>query len=185
MSYTTISIEKLNRMIEAGEPVEMIDVRTPAEFQSLHIRGTRNLPLATLDPKLVMQTRRCDSNHPLYIVCKSGSRSEMACRQFTEHGFSNVVSVSGGTMRWAAEGLPVNRGKRKVISVDRQMRIVAGSLALLGVVLGFYNSAYFYLSGFIGAGLIFAGITDKCPMMKALSMMPWNQASDCDSCTSE
>ena len=95
----------------------------------------------------------------------------------------DVASVEGGTSAWDADGLPVVRG-RKSMSLERQVRIAAGTLVLSGVVLGFaIHPGFFGLSGFVGAGLIFAGITDTCAMGMMIAKMPWNRvnvAAKCD-----
>ncbi len=175
MSLRTIHASKLHEMCSSGEHVDLIDVRTPAEFQELHATIARNQPLESLKPKEVIQQRNGSATKPLYVICRSGSRAEMACKIFVEHGFENIVSVEGGTLAWHAQGLPVNSG-RKVIPVDRQMRIVAGSLVVLGAAAGyFYHPAFIGLAAFVGCGLVFAGVTNICPMLNMLSRMPWNQ----------
>jgi rhodanese-related sulfurtransferase len=99
----------------------------------------------------------------------------MACARLQAAGQANVVNVEGGTLAWAEAGLPVVRGP-KAISLERQVRIAAGSLVLLGAVLGwFVHPAFVGLSAFIGAGLVFAGVTDTCGMALLLARMPWNQ----------
>ncbi len=182
MSIRTIRAVELHELCQAGQCVELIDVRTPAEFQSLHATIARNAPLDRLQPKTIMGERNGNAEQPLYVICRSGSRGEMACQKFIDLGFTNVINVVGGTSAWEAAGLPVNRGRRSIISVDRQMRIVAGSLVLLGVLLTYVHPAGIALSAFVGCGLVFAGVTNICPMMNALSRMPWNQASPCEPC---
>ncbi len=152
--------------------VDLIDVRTPAEFRDTHATIARNVPLDSLDPKALMAAR--DSQKALYVICKSGGRSAQACKKFYDAGFENVIDVEGGTNAWVAAGLPVIRGK-KAMSIDRQMRIVAGSLVCLGVLLSYLHPYFVGLAAFVGAGLIFAGVTDICPMMNLLARMPWNQ----------
>lgn len=155
--------------------VDIIDVRTPVEFREVHAETARNIPLDSLDPQAVMEQRNGTANQPLYVICRSGSRSSKACQKFIDAGYQNVVSVDGGTQAWEAAGLPVVRGK-KAISLERQVRIAAGFLVLLGAVLGFFVHPYFIaLSAFVGAGLMFAGITDTCGMGMVLAKMPWNQ----------
>ena len=89
----------------------------------------------------------------------------MVAGHFLAAGFSNVLVVEGGTRAWIDAGLPVVTGKRRAISIERQVRIGAGSLVLLGAILGAVaNPLFFVLSAFVGAGLIFAGITDWCGM---------------------
>ena len=157
---------------------DVIDVRTPAEFQAVHATGARNFPLDSLDPAAVMKSRNDASGEPLYVICKSGGRSAKACEKFVQAGFGNVVNVTGGTDAWDAAGLPVERSGRKVMSLDRQVRIAAGSLVLIGAVLGWQvDRVWIGLSAFVGAGLVFAGLTDTCGMGMLLSKMPWNQVS--------
>ena len=99
----------------------------------------------------------------------------MAAKKFIDAGITNVVSVEGGTLAWEAAGLPVARGK-KTISLERQVRIAAGFLVLTGAVLGYLvNPNFIGISAFVGAGLMFAGITDTCGMGMMLAKMPWNQ----------
>ena len=120
--------------------------------------------------------QRIDSE-PLYVICKSGGRSRQACEKFIKAGFTNVVNVEGGTTACIEAGLPVVRGK-KAISLERQVRIAAGSLVLLGAIGSYaFHPALIWLSAFVGAGLVFAGITDTCGMGMLLARMPWNQCS--------
>jgi rhodanese-related sulfurtransferase len=170
----TVSVNQLSEL-SGQEPIELIDVRTPAEFREVHATIARNVPLESLDPHAVMQARNGSCDKTLYLVCRSGNRSAMACRKFIEAGYANVASVDGGTTAWESTGLPVVKGK-KAMSLERQVRIAAGFLVLLGAVLGFFVHPYFVgLSAFVGAGLMFAGITDTCGMAMMLAKMPWNQ----------
>lgn len=174
----TITPQELLALHSAGEKVELLDVRTPAEFGEVHVAFARNLPLDQLDPQKVMATRNGSADKPLYVVCKSGGRSRMAHDQFHAAGFTNVVDVLGGTQACEAAGLPVVRGAA-VMSLERQVRIAAGALVLVGVALAWFVHPYLIgLSGFVGAGLVFAGITDTCGMGMLLARMPWNQCSD-------
>jgi rhodanese-related sulfurtransferase len=154
------------------EGASLIDVRTPAEFQEVHVRGAWNVPLDRLNAK-EFQGRE----HKLYVICQKGSRGAKACEQLAAGGVVNVVNVEGGTLACVSAGLPVNRGK-KTMSLERQVRIAAGSLVLFGTVLGALVHPYWLgLSGFVGAGLLFAGITDTCGMGLLLARMPCNQIS--------
>lgn len=173
----TISVRRLAELADQGD-LDLIDVRTPAEFRQTHARPARNAPLDALDPDNVMQARNGSADQPLYVICQSGNRSTKACERFVAAGHTNIVNVEGGTSAWDRAGLPVVRGK-KTISLERQVRIAAGFLVLLGSVLGFFVHPYFIgLSAFVGAGLIFAGVTDTCGMAMALAKMPWNQVRD-------
>ncbi len=178
----TISPEQLAQRRQQNEAVELIDVRTPVEFREVHVDFARSVPLDTLDPQAVMESRHGASDEPLYVICRGGSRGGKACEKFVARGYDNVVNVEGGTLAWDAAGLPVRRGK-KAISLERQVRIAAGFLVVLGALLGFFVNSYFvFLSAFVGAGLMFAGITDTCGMGMMLAKMPWNRVSlECDS----
>ena len=181
MTIKTISPRELQELKTAGRAVELIDVRTPMEFREVHADFAVNVPLDVLDPAKVVQNRHAPAEMPLYLVCRSGGRGKQACEKFIAAGFPNVVNVEGGTLAWIEAGLPVVRGKR-VVSLERQVRIAAGSLVLLGILLGrFVHPAFYGLSAIVGAGLVFAGITDTCGMGLLLAKMPWNRGeSKCD-----
>jgi rhodanese-related sulfurtransferase len=177
MSVTTISPQRLSEMCQSGK-IDLLDVRTPVEFQELHAKYARNVPLDRLDPAAVMQARNGSKDEPVYFICRSGSRGRKACEKFGAAGFANVINVEGGTLAWAECGLPVVRGK-KTISLERQVRIAAGSLVVLGAILGWaVHPAFVALSAFVGGGLVFSGITDTCGMGLLLARMPWNQVKN-------
>lgn len=175
MSISTITPQKLEEIRKSGNSVELIDVRTPLEFREIHAQSARNVPLDKLDPQTVMAARNGSQEDPLYFICRTGSRGKKACEKFLAAGFDNVVNVEGGTLAWEETGLPVVYGK-KAISLERQVRIAAGSLVLLGILLAWLvHPVFLGISAFVGAGLIFAGITDTCGMAMLLAKMPWNQ----------
>jgi rhodanese-related sulfurtransferase len=173
----TITPQELAQLRKAsGERVELMDVRTPVEFREVHVDFARNVPLDRLDPTAI-RAERNGSDEPLYVICRSGGRGRQACELLAAAGL-NVVNVEGGTAAWDAAGLPVIRG-HEAISLERQVRIAAGFLVLLGAVLARTVHPYFIgLSAFIGAGLMFAGITDTCGMGMILARMPWNQVAN-------
>lgn len=173
MSVSVISPKQLHDRIQSGEQVHLIDVRTPVEFREVHVTVARNAPLESLDCGAVLAAH--PTNAPLYVICRSGSRGKQACEKFAAAGCTNVVNVEGGTMAWDQAGYAVARGK-KAISLERQVRICAGFMALAGGVLAIVLHPYWAgLSAFVGAGLMFAGITDSCGMAMILARMPWNQ----------
>jgi rhodanese-related sulfurtransferase len=177
MSTATISPAALNELSKSGKKIDLIDVRTPVEFREIHVEFARNVPLDQLDPNAVIQARTGSANEPLYVVCRSGSRGQQACDQFQKAGFTNVVNVEGGTLACEKAGVAVVRGQ-KAISLERQVRIAAGSLVLTGVILACFVHPYLIgISAFVGAGLVFAGITDTCGMGMILARMPWNQCA--------
>lgn len=177
MDVLTITPEELQGLRKRGEAVELIDVRTPVEYREVHAEFARLVPLDGLDPRAIMDSRNDKGDQPLYTICRSGSRGRQAVEKFHAAGFRNVVNVEGGTLAWERAGLPVIRGE-KAMSLERQVRIAAGTLVAIGTALGaFVHPAFLGLAGFVGAGLVFAGVTDTCGMGMILARMPWNQAS--------
>ncbi|HJQ79033.1 MAG TPA: rhodanese-like domain-containing protein [Lacipirellulaceae bacterium] len=182
MSASTISPAKLAELCQERDNVELIDVRTPAEFRECHLEIARSVPLDRLDPANLMRSRNGGVT-ALYVVCQSGGRGRQACEKFRKAGFTNVFNVEGGMAACLEAGLTVVRGKT-TISLERQVRIAAGSLVLLGIVLAWLvHPAFVALSAFVGGGLVFAGATDTCGMGMILARMPWNQrANEAASC---
>jgi rhodanese-related sulfurtransferase len=175
MSISTISPLDLSRLCSNGRELELIDVRTPVEYREVHAAAARNVPLDQLDPAALMQARHGATSEPLYMICRSGGRGQLACERFLKAGYTNVINVAGGTQAWEASGLAVVRD-RKVISLERQVRIAAGLLVCLGALLSWLvHPAFVALSAFVGAGLVFSGITNTCGMGLMLARMPWNK----------
>ncbi|MBY0588922.1 rhodanese-like domain-containing protein [bacterium] len=175
----TITPARLASLIDAGHKIVLIDVRTPAEYREMHVPIARLCPLdrLTLDNVQALAPTKTTAD-PVYTICRSGSRGAQACQQLGTAGMTNVINVEGGTLAWEAAGLPVVRGK-KAISLERQVRIAAGTLVLLGSLLGYLvHPVWIGLAGFVGAGLVFAGITDTCGMGMILAGMPWNQVPE-------
>lgn len=173
-TIASIHPQELKTLV-ADSSIILIDVRTPTEFAEVHVQGARNIPLDRLTVEQVRELLP-DQNLPVYMICRSGSRSQKACEQLLSAGFSNIHTVLGGTLACDEAGVPVVRGAVKVMSLERQVRIAAGFLVFLGVILAWLvHPAFMGLSGFVGAGLVFAGITNSCGMGMVIAKMPWNQ----------
>ena len=127
----TISPQQLHEKMQSGEQLHLVDVRTPVEYRQVHVAAARNVPLDRLDAEAVIREAN-GSDQPLYFICQAGSRAAKACEKLQQAGFSNVVNVEGGTKACAQADLPLVHGK-KAISLERQVRIAAGSLVLIGV----------------------------------------------------
>jgi rhodanese-related sulfurtransferase len=177
MSTQLIDPLQMSQLLAAGTNIDFIDVRTPPEYSEVHAQGTRLIPLDSLNAQTILAGRNGAGDRPIYFICKSGARAAKACDKFRAAGFENTFSVTGGTEAWAAAGLPVVRGP-KAVSLERQVRIAAGSLVLLGLVLGYFvHRGFFGVSAFIAAGLIFSGVTNTCGMGMLLAKMPWNRCA--------
>ena len=132
MTGATITPGELDGLRQSGAPVDLIDVRSPVEYREVHAEPARSVPLDRLDPRAVMELRDGPSDRPLYLICRSGSRSRQAVERFHRAGYRAVVNVEGGTLAWERAGLPVVRGT-PTMALERQVRIAAGSLVVLGV----------------------------------------------------
>lgn len=174
-SQESITVHELSSLLGKAEGIRLIDVRTPAEFTEVHAAPAKLLSLDKISGDAVRQLfGPLNDSSPIYVICKSGNRGRQACEKLKNAGL-NLINVEGGTTAWAAAGLPVVRGK-KTISLERQVRIVAGSMVFLGTLLGaLVNPAFLIIPGFVGAGLVFAGVTDTCGMAMILARLPWNQ----------
>jgi rhodanese-related sulfurtransferase len=157
---------------QANRSIPFIDVRTPAEYGSAHAEGASNHPMESIDLKNFSFSK----SEEVHVICQSGGRSMKVCQKLEAAGFEKVVNVEGGTSAWLDANLPSVTGK-KAMSLERQVRIAAGSLVVIGAVLGhFVAPGWFGLSAFVGAGLVFAGVTDTCGMGILIARMPWNRA---------
>lgn len=174
-------------LMAAGKPVELLDVRTPPEFNNAHVPGARLLPLDDLNVEAYLQHH--EPGQPVYVLCQAGPRARKAIEQFERCGCFDGVLVEGGIQAWIDAGLSVNRGKSNMLPLMRQVQIVVGTLSAIGSALALLVSRWFAVVPlFLGCGLLFAGVTGTCGMAILLAKMPWNRSqSQClESClTSE
>jgi rhodanese-related sulfurtransferase len=171
----SISPAQLHQVLSAGNPAELLDVRTPPEFTNAHVPGARLIPLSALNVETFLQ--RHQPGQPVYVLCQSGGRARKAIEQFERYGCSDCVLVEGGTQAWIDAGLPVNRGESKILPLMRQVQIVAGTVSAIGAALALMVSPWFAVVPlFIGSGLLFAGLTGTCGMALLLAKMPWNRS---------
>lgn len=167
-----IDAAALKAAMDRGE-VLLIDVREPAEHAREHIAGATLMPLSTFDAARLP----AHGGKRVVVHCASGKRSAEAARRLEAAGVTNVYNFVGGLPGWRAAGYPVAEDRNAPLPIMRQVQIVAGGLALLGVVLGFaLHSGFFLLSGAIGAGLMLSGITGNCMMANLLLKLPYNRA---------
>ena len=150
----------------------LIDVREPGEFFAEHILGAKLMSLSRFDPTVVPQ----NNNKKIVFQCQSGTRSAQAAQKMFDLGFNEVFHLRGGLPTWKAAGYPTKVNKNAPISMFRQVQIVAGSLVFIGTILGASVSPWFLiLSGFVGCGLVFAGVSNTCAMAMLLAKLPYNK----------
>ncbi len=166
-----IDAQTLKAQMDAGD-VLLIDVREPGEHAGEHIPGASLMSLSRFDPNQVPKA----PGKSLVLYCQSGNRSAQAGHQLLDADGGTVCHLQGGIASWRAAGYHTDRSARAPISLQRQVQMTAGSLVLLGTLLGAFVSPWFLvLSGFVGAGLMVAGITDTCAMAMMLAKLPYNQ----------
>ena len=147
-----------------------IDVREPGEFAREHVQGSHSMPLGSFDPALLPP-----GGKKIALLCASGARAKQAAQRLSAAGIG-AVCLEGGLAAWRQAGLPVTGDPKAPIPLMRQVQIVAGSLVVLGVVLGAsVNPAFYGVSGFVGAGLVFAGASGWCGMALLLAKLPYNR----------
>jgi rhodanese-related sulfurtransferase len=174
----TVTPIELQKLLQSDPDLVLLDVRTSVEYAEAHVAEARNEPLHKLQPEKLIKTGALPGERPVFLLCQTGARASKAAERFAASGQNRGVVVQGGTKAWIEAGFPVTRATKPVMSLERQVRIAAGSLVLAGVLLGWLiNPVFFGLSGFVGAGLIFAGVTDFCGMGLLLARMPWNNRS--------
>ncbi len=168
-----MSALELKQRLDSGQAV-LIDVRETDEHAREHVLGARLAPLSAID------AHDFDRDHDKVAVfhCRSGMRTQANAAKLIARGFHEAYYLDGGIEAWKAAGLPVHTNARAPLEIMRQVQIAAGSLVLLGVILGaLVNPVFFGLSAFVGAGLTFAGATGWCGMAMLLKTMPWNRGS--------
>ncbi len=165
------SVVELKEVLET-QTVTLIDVRQPSEFAGGRVAGSKLIPLG----QILQRASELDQETPVYLICRSGRRSKMAQQMLTSLGFSKTTNITGGFEAWRQAGFDFDRDERAPWALERQVRFIAGLLVLAGAVLALLVHPYFvFLSGFVGAGLAFAGATDWCGMALLLEKMPWNR----------
>ena len=151
----------------------VIDVREYPEFAAGHIEGSELVPLGTLDRASEAWSR----TEPITLVCRSGKRAEQARQMLDAKGFATLTVLEGGMQAWMASGRSLTAASAsQPWSMERQVRVTAGSLVLAFMGLGLLTSKKLFIgAGLVGAGLVYAGVSDNCMMASILSRMPWNQ----------
>jgi rhodanese-related sulfurtransferase len=172
-----INVADLEQLRSLDPDIRILDVRTGGEFASVHIPGSYNVPLDTL----AEHTRDlADVTHPVVLVCQSGGRASQAHERLATAGKQALHILDGGMNAWQQAGGEIIRGESNRWAMDRQVRLVAGSLSLLGILLSLVVPRAKWLAGAIGAGLAFSAVSDTCAMAAILGKLPYNRTDRCD-----
>ena len=169
---------ELAELLSEHPEVRLLDVRTPTEYETVHIRGAYNVPLDLLGEHGA--EIRTNVAEPVVLICQSGQRARKAEEALKAAGMPNLHVLDGGVNGWVAAGNPVVRRAER-LSLERQVRIAAGALAAIGGILAvFINPLFALLPAFVGSGLLFAGVTNTCGMAMLLTRLPYNRVATCD-----
>lgn len=170
-SLRKLSPQAVRERLDTGRAV-LVDIREPDEYARSHIKGALSQPLSQWEKAHLT----IDPDADVIFTCRSGMRTAGACDRLAARVTGEAFVLDGGLNAWEKAGLPVETDADAPLEIMRQVQIAAGSLVLIGVLLGFLVApAWFGLSAFVGAGLTFAGVTGFCGMARLLMLMPWNR----------
>ena len=175
LAGSTIDPSTLRRWREQGASVRLLDVRTASEFETGHIPGSVNVPVDRLKPHAEAIASGLNGDR-LVVLCQAGPRAERARHILAQHGYSNAVVLTGGVNAWTSAEGDLDQGTPKW-TMERQVRLVAGSLVLAGILGSLRYPRLRFLSGAIGAGLTFAAVSNTCAMSRVLGLLPYNRSS--------
>lgn len=164
--------------LRADDPsMRILDVRTPGEFHSAHIPGAYNVPLDQMSEHRGELARL---HHPIVLVCQSGARATTAMEQLQDAGKVDLRLLVGGMNAWQQAGGDMAVAAEQRWSLERQVRLVAGLIVLVSILVSLAVPAARFVAGFVGAGLTFAAVTDTCAMGMLLAKLPYNRGPGCD-----
>lgn len=174
-----ITSAELRKQLESSAAPRIVDVRTPAEFETSHISGSYNVPLDVLDDHAREIARLLDGDQEVVLVCRSGQRSAKAQTLLRNAGLTGGRVLQNGIIDWEGQGFGIDRGAQRW-ELERQVRLVAGSVVLLSVLGSVALPRLKWVAAAIGGGLTFAALTDTCAMATALSKLPYNRGATSD-----
>jgi rhodanese-related sulfurtransferase len=156
------------------DEVLVVDVRTPGEFESVHLPSSRNRPLDQLDAHLDELRELLGDGHEVVLTCRSGARAHQAQQQLVAAGLPELPILEGGLLAWQADDGPVVQDVFRW-DLERQVRFVAGLLVALSILVSLVLPSARFVAGFVGLGLVVASLTNTCTMGMLLSRLPYNR----------
>jgi rhodanese-related sulfurtransferase len=176
-SVQSVGVPEVQGLIQEANTL-VLDVRTPGEFETAHIDGAVNIPVDQLDPHLREIVHNAGGT--MVLVCQSGGRAEQAANKLSREGKDDLVLLEGGMNAWQQAGAPVRRGEVQRWALERQVRLVAGSLVLATVAASAWLPRTKWVGAGVGGGLVFAAVSNTCMMGNLLSKLPYNRGPACD-----
>lgn len=185
MSLKTLTAHAAHELMKQG--ATLVDIRAADEHARERIAAARHVPLERLAAVPVLELEGAAT---VVFHCRSGSRTRLNAQVLGACVASDAYMLEGGLEAWKKAGLPVIADASQPLELQRQVQIAAGTMVVLGVALGVSFSPWFHvLSGIVGAGLVFAGVSGFCGLAQVLMKMPWNRrafaARSCESVVQE
>lgn len=176
-SPALVNPARLQSLITSGLAPRMLDVRTPGEFETVHIAGSYNVPLDLLREH--RDEIRAHLDDEVVLVCQSGQRAAQAEATLRQAGLGNVHVLDGGMNAWEAGGFAISRGVQRW-PLERQVRFLAGLIVAISVLVAVWVPGFQWVAFAMGAGLAVAAATNTCLMGMMLAKLPYNRGPSCD-----
>ncbi len=170
-ALTPISASELAERLKRRQAV-LVDIREADEYAREHVDGALAAPLSSFERAHL----GISADRDVVFMCRTGNRTGANCARLADRVSGEAFVLDGGLDAWKRAGLPTRIDRKAPLELQRQVQMAAGGLALAGAVLGFaIHPGFHLLSGFVGAGLLFAGATGFCGMARVLAAAPWNR----------
>lgn len=176
-SPATVDPATLRELLGSGHQPRVLDVRSPAEFETAHIPGAYNVPLDLLREHRADLLSHLDED--VVLVCRSGARAAQAEQSLAQAGLPNLHVLAGGMLAWQAAAAPTNHGRPRW-DIERQVRLVAGAIVFVSILASVLLPGLKWVAALVGAGLTVAALTDSCVMGTLLARLPFNRGGNCD-----
>lgn len=176
-SADVITGAELRRLMHDDPGLRILDVRTGGEFETVHIRGSYNVPLDTLSEHV---RDLAGVDHPVVLVCQSGGRATRAHEKLSSAGKQTLHILEGGIAAWQHSGGDVIHGDTGRWAMDRQVRLVAGFMVVASVLVSILVPPLKWVAAGVGAGLFYSAVSNTCAMASLLAKLPYNRGDACD-----
>ncbi len=178
MPGQAVTVGQARELLATNPSTLVVDVRSPGEYLTAHIPESINIPVDQLEPHLRRIVTAAGGT--LVLVCESGGRAEQAADKLGAGGLSDLVVLGGGMSSWLESGAPVEQGETTKWALERQVRLVAGSIVLTSVLASALLPRAKWVAAGIGGGLTFAAASNTCLMGTMLLKLPYNRSPACD-----